>query len=695
VTIRFETDAGNAAIHNSQDPGFYLDWHISESIIARGDGICPALPVYTSPHGVIHDQLGDLNCNSAPGGCDHAGNGNANGYNDRTNCYTTIHAPVGSQVRWTFTQLNLELTGCNANQPNGGCPAGGCDFVKIYDGQSNHARLLGQFSGFQTGVNLPSVISTGEWMRIEFHTDVGNCGITSNQDPGFMGSWDFVSNGQNICQPDSPVLTAHRGVLHDDDVSTGTSYENGVAQQHNQGYGDNLNCGVRIRAPPGATVNLHIVQMNLEGDGNGICDPHSPHYIGHSCNGNGGDFLKIYDGRDAHARLMASLNGQPTDSVRIHDTFTSTGRDMYVHFETDSGNYGLTGTTASPGFYAEWTIIHKGRQCTQFQGTPGHGLIGHNNEVISQSTVAECQHFCCARPWCKSFDYIASLNGGTCELADISYTEDQGILGNNPANTYYERPLASLSPALVPLGATGCQARLGSISSVVTHECCGVGGCRTGLPPVCSEQCAASWLPFSKQCSVWLSLPSVNEHLEVVSHNCERSQYGRYHRGQARGRCADNDIAAYERQVQAACCRPEHGRGTLCPGIANGQRGWDLMPPTDPTTHQPVCTSHCRRFFEEVYAECHPRFNDDLASQGAHLRQFLCICQGLDQRTCASLAPSGGNHRLLTVMDDESQAEAGEEEQQEDELDQEFLAAMQPAAEVVIDPKLTWEEMLV
>ena len=55
--------------------------------------------------------------------------------------------------------------------------------------------------------------------------------------------------------------------------------------------------------------------MNLEGDGNGICDPNAPNYIGHSCDENGGDFLEIYDGRDATAPLLARLNGQPTDVV--------------------------------------------------------------------------------------------------------------------------------------------------------------------------------------------------------------------------------------------------------------------------------------------------------------------------------------------------------------------------------------------
>jgi hypothetical protein len=244
----------------------------------------------------------------------------------------------------------------------------------------------------------------------------------------------------------------------------------------------------------------------------------------------------------------------------------------------------------------------------------------------------------------------------------------------------------------------------------VTNECCGVGGCRTSLPPVCSEQCAASWMPFSKQCSVWLGLPGTVEHLEVVSTNCEHEEYGRYHRGSTRGRCADNDLQVYQSQVQAACCRPEHGRGSgLCPGVANGQSGWDLFPPVDPTTHQPVCTTHCREFFEEVYSECHPRFNDDLATQGATLRQFLCLCQGLDSRTCSTLpAPGsggGGSHRRsLVVTEEEGEPEQTDLEGWKDEARTGFLAAMvatkapakeAPAKEALAELKLTWEEMQV
>lgn len=61
--------------------------------------------------------------------------GATNGYQDQASCYTVIQAPEDDQVRFTFTQMNLELTGCHANAgPGQGCPPGGCDYVELFDG---------------------------------------------------------------------------------------------------------------------------------------------------------------------------------------------------------------------------------------------------------------------------------------------------------------------------------------------------------------------------------------------------------------------------------------------------------------------------------------------------------------------------------------------------------------------------------
>ena len=56
----------------------------------------------------------------------------------------------------------------------------------------------------------------------------------------------------------------------------------------------------------------------------------------------------------------------------------------------------------------------------------GQGLIGHNNEVLQHQTVEECSAACCARTWCKSFDYAKAETDHRCVLADADATIGHG-----------------------------------------------------------------------------------------------------------------------------------------------------------------------------------------------------------------------------------------------------------------------------
>ena len=71
-----------------------------------------------------------------------------------------------------------------------GCPDGGCDYVEVFDGQESTDPVIGRYSGYRNGADLPSIISTGEWLRIEFHTDTRNCGIQNGEDPGWVADWE-------------------------------------------------------------------------------------------------------------------------------------------------------------------------------------------------------------------------------------------------------------------------------------------------------------------------------------------------------------------------------------------------------------------------------------------------------------------------------------------------------------------------
>lgn len=86
---------------------------------------------------------------------------------------------------------------------------------------------------------------------------------------------------QDICHPDAAVLEDPYGVLHDDGTGSNVNCavqdcsQTGAGATQN-GYEDNLDCAVRIRAPRGGTVNLHFASMNLEGPESGICSRANP-----------------------------------------------------------------------------------------------------------------------------------------------------------------------------------------------------------------------------------------------------------------------------------------------------------------------------------------------------------------------------------------------------------------------------------
>ena len=82
-------------------------------------------------------------------------------------------------------------------------------------------------------------------------------------------------------------------MLHDDSVDGFVDCTAGGQQRCGgldstgavNGYKDNLNCGLRIRGPPGSTINLHFSAMNLEGGTNGLCGHDVGQYSQIDCSG--------------------------------------------------------------------------------------------------------------------------------------------------------------------------------------------------------------------------------------------------------------------------------------------------------------------------------------------------------------------------------------------------------------------------
>ena len=190
LTVIFATDTGNYGLNTagvSVDPGFYADWHFIEHVTdVAGSGICPVEAVLTESHGTLHDdERSNVDCSQACNSNGQCAVGYGTGactagYADAADCSTTIHAPADAVIKFTFTQLNLELTGCHPDAgPGQGCPDGGCDFVALYDGRDANAPLLGKFSGQPLPSEMPVVVSTGQDMYVQFQTDTSNCGIAA------------------------------------------------------------------------------------------------------------------------------------------------------------------------------------------------------------------------------------------------------------------------------------------------------------------------------------------------------------------------------------------------------------------------------------------------------------------------------------------------------------------------------------
>ena len=578
--VYFFTDTGNYEFQvegNKADPGFMANWrfmrHINIGGGAAGGGMCTKgvhKGVIKAGHGTLHDdERKGVNCVNHMSTCG-SGHGDA-GYKDNIDCSTTIVAPKGEQIKFTFTQMNLEYRGCGSMKRGPkwsdgsygrGCPEGGCDYVILYDGPDVHSPMIGKYSG-QPGVTpglalkkLPVVITSGNTLHLHFKTDSRNCGITANKqkgDPGWFADWDFIENGQDICKPEAAILTDAHGTLHDDvvnkhvDCSKGGVCNHGDKAGQNNGYRDNARCGVRIHGPKGSIVNLHMAAMNLES----CARARSVGYRG-QCRMDP-DRLEIYDGPNARSKLIARWSGDITDAVNTHDTVTSSGRDLYVRFVTDAGNWGLSKTTEDPGFYAEWQIIKGGQACEKFKRVPNTAIKGHNNEMII-GTVKQCEAACCARDWCKSFDFKGAGRGSYCNLADLDASKNFADTTTAGPWVLYERPETSMKKD--DKGSRtkdGCAKLLTSMSNKISGVCCGRNGkmCLHGAPRTCSEECASEWMPFAERCSEWVKATLPN--MAKVTQICEREEFGRFRKGRKKGRCNDRDAYEFAQQFAPAC----------------------------------------------------------------------------------------------------------------------------------------------
>ncbi len=219
----------------------------------------------------------------------------------------------------------------------GACDDPGCDYISIYDGDSDSAPLIGQYTGHS--IPIP-ITSRGQDIFVRFQTDHGNAGISSSIDPGFFLDWHFVDvEANNICELGESILTSVHGRLSDDLADAGVACTGDTCSGANMGYSDNLSCGTRIHAPSGSTILWQFSEINLEGGSSqrAGCTP---------CPADGCDNVKLYDGPDSSAPLLGSFTGN-----HVPPEVRTTQQDLWLEFHTDGGNCGIADSTSDPGWY--------------------------------------------------------------------------------------------------------------------------------------------------------------------------------------------------------------------------------------------------------------------------------------------------------------------------------------------------------
>jgi hypothetical protein len=170
------------------------------------------------------------------------------------------------------------------------------DFVRVYDGETVSAPLLGSFSGD----DVPDdVTSTGGNMLVHFITDDGFSA-------GYGGFSASYSTSSTYCSG-TTTLDSFSG-----DFSDGSS---------DNDYGNNSDCKWLIQPLGASTVNLTFNAFDVE---------------------NTYDYLRVYDGSTTSAPLI----GEYTGNVLPPD-INSTGSELLVHFISNE-------SVTAPGWEASY-----------------------------------------------------------------------------------------------------------------------------------------------------------------------------------------------------------------------------------------------------------------------------------------------------------------------------------------------------
>ncbi|XP_063777593.1 cubilin [Pseudophryne corroboree] len=214
-----------------------------------------------------------------------------NSYPPNQHCNWTIQTTTGNTINYTFRTFQLEGSYCNY------------DYLKLYDGPNDQARLIGTYCGDQPP---PGSSTNGTSLHVVFQSD----GTTSRQ--GFQLMWNVNGCGEDLSGPNGSFSSPG----------------------YPMNYPNNKECIWYLTTSPGSSIQISIVEFNIEF--HPTCDY---------------DVLEIYGGPELSSPRLAQLctSRAPGNPLQV----SSTGNTVTVRFKTDS-------TSNGKGFNATWREVPGG-----------------------------------------------------------------------------------------------------------------------------------------------------------------------------------------------------------------------------------------------------------------------------------------------------------------------------------------------
>ncbi|MDB9774902.1 M6 family metalloprotease domain-containing protein [Vicingaceae bacterium] len=254
------TSNPNSQLYNNSNSGL-----IVRNITERGDSIILTL-------GAAAATCSGLTTLTTPSGSFDDGSGMMANYDDNQNCTWLIQPTAATSITLNFNNFSTETSN---------------DEVRVYDGNSSSATLLGTFSGLSQ--TIPAITSTGGALFIEFTT---NNSIT---EAGWDVSYTSVTPPTATCSG-LTTLTAASGTFED-----GSSIND---------YTNNLSCTWLIQPTGASSITLNFSAFSTATN----------------------DVVNVYDGPSVASTLIGTYNGLN----QFIPTINSTGGALFIEFITNS-----------------------------------------------------------------------------------------------------------------------------------------------------------------------------------------------------------------------------------------------------------------------------------------------------------------------------------------------------------------------